>query len=127
MNKLYSFLMVLLLAASPFGVVVADNTGSGAGAGSQPGAVGKQRRIIMTEDAMEASSLHISLNERAGTGSITGKVCDTCEEITVKITPETRAFQGGKEVPLKMAQDRLGRSALVFFDTEKKQVTRIKW
>jgi hypothetical protein len=82
--------------------------------------------VTSLEDAMEISSLRISLNDD-NSGFVQGRICDHCEELKVAITPETRAYENNVEVPLKKAAGRIGRSATVFINREHTKVTRIKW
>jgi hypothetical protein len=132
MNKLFSIFLILQITAFCVpGAIAAEKTRT-------PSATGlpddfniedhrKGRNIIMIEDAIETESLQISLNARTGTGVVIGRICDQCDEIQVQITPKTRAYDNDKEVPLAKARDRLGRYAVVFFEKDKKNVTRIKW
>ena len=80
----------------------------------------------MIEDAFEEAALKIRLDKSLH-GIVIGKVCDLCEEQEVKITPQTKAYEKGKEVPLIEAKKRFGKSALVLFDIKTKIVTRIQW
>jgi len=76
-------------------------------------------------NAIESEKLRISLD--GSSGFVEGKVCDFCEQITVTITPQTRAFAQDKEVPLSRAADRLGRYATVIYELETNKVTEIRW
>ena len=76
-------------------------------------------------NAIESEKLRISLD--GNSGFIEGKVCDFCEQITVTITPDTRAYENDKQVPLSRATDRLGRFATVIYELETKNVTEIRW
>ena len=76
-------------------------------------------------NAIESEKLRISLD--GGNGFVEGRVCDLCEQITVTITPDTRAFEDDKEVPLSAAAGRLGRYATVIYELETKKVTEIRW
>ena len=133
MKKLYSLFLILQIAALPFtGAFADDNASKGSTIGRPDDAnvkdhLPKVRRIIMAENAMETESLRISLDARTSTGFVIGKICDQCNEIQAQITPETRAYHDGKEIPLARASDRLGRYATVFMDMENKRVTRIIW
>lgn len=82
--------------------------------------------VTLVEDAIETESLRISL-DADNTGFVQGKICDTCAELKVAITPETRAFEKNTEVPLKKAAGRIGRQATVFINREHTRVTRIRW
>jgi hypothetical protein len=76
-------------------------------------------------NAIESEKLRISLE--GSSGFVEGKVCDFCEQITVTITPQTRAFEDDNEVPLSRAAGRLGRYATVIYELETKNVTEIRW
>ena len=76
-------------------------------------------------NAIESEKLRISLD--GSNGFVQGKVCDFCEEIQVTITPDTRAFEDNKEVPLSRAAGRIGRFATVIYELETKKVTEIRW
>jgi hypothetical protein len=127
----FIFLILPLSVFSATGAIADAKTGTSGTTGSSEGAKienhQKGHGIIMLEEAIETRSLQISLKESTGTGFVIGRTCDQCDKIQVQITPETRAFSGNTEVPLASAKDRLGRYATVFFDKDKKTVTRIKW
>jgi hypothetical protein len=132
MKKLYSLFLILQIAVTPFtGAFAEDNANKGSTAARPDGLnirdYPKVRRVIMAENAMETESLRISLDARTSTGFVIGKICDQCNEIQAQITPETRVYHDGKEIPLARASDRLGRYATVFLDMENKRVTRIIW
>ncbi len=76
--------------------------------------------------AIEADSLRISMDDTLN-GFIEGKVCDACKKIQVKITPATKAYANNVEVPLKRANNRIGREATVIFDEKTRQVSVISW
>jgi hypothetical protein len=84
------------------------------------------RGVIETHNAIETNSLRISLDSNMH-GFIEGKVCDFCETITVKITPETKAYANRVEVPLKQATSRMGRFATVIYELDTKNVSAIRW
>ena len=76
-------------------------------------------------NAIESEKLRISLE--GSNGFVEGRVCDFCEQIKVTITPDTRAFEDNKEVPLSRAAGRIGRFATVIYELETKKVTEIRW
>jgi len=82
--------------------------------------------MIENYNAIEAESLRISLGNDLN-GFIEGKVCDSCEEIKVTITPQTKAYENRVEVPLKKAEARIGRYATVIYEVKTKQVVSIRW
>lgn len=82
--------------------------------------------VSTDEDAIETESLRITINPD-GTGFVQGQICDDCKKLTVAVSPETKAFRKGAEVPLKDALSRVGKSATVFINTEHTKVMRITW
>ncbi len=82
--------------------------------------------MIENYNAIESESLRISLNDGLN-GFIEGRVCDSCEEIRVTITPETKAYKNRVEVPLKRAEARIGRYATVIYEVKTKWVSEIRW
>jgi len=58
---------------------------------------------------------------------VEGKICDACKKVTVTITPQTKAYSNNIEVPLKQAENRLGRYATVIYEVKTKQVIAIRW
>jgi len=79
------------------------------------------------EEAVESVALKISLDEKTATGVVYGKVCDHCEELELKITPESRAYAGRTQVGIAQAKGRLGKEATVTFNKHTKEVIRIRW
>jgi hypothetical protein len=116
-NIIQKFALVFLLTATQAvmaaDVPVVDN--------DQP-----MRGLIETHNAIESSSLRISLDSRLH-GFVEGKVCDSCKTIKVTITPETKAYSNGVEVPLQQATTRLGRFATVIYELNTKNVSAIRW
>jgi len=76
--------------------------------------------------AIESMSLRINIDKRLH-GFVEGKVCDACKKIRVTITPQTKAYDNNIEVPLKRAEDRLGRYATVIYEVKTKKVISIRW
>ena len=86
----------------------------------------KKPGMIILEESFESEKLNIRMtNDLKGT--IKGRICGHCEEMTVTITPETKAFENRKPVPLIEAKKRYGKPALVVFDVKTKIVNRIRW
>jgi hypothetical protein len=117
-NILQMFSLMFLLIATQV-VAAAD-------APPMTGDTGRMRGIIETHNAIESSSLRISLGADLN-GFVEGKVCDLCETITVTITPATKAYANGIEVPLKQAKSRLGQYATVIYELDTKNVSAIRW
>jgi len=85
-----------------------------------------RRSIIEKHNAIESESLRISMTSKLD-GFIEGKVCDQCETITVTITPQTKAYKDGIEVPLIRAKNRIGRFATVIYELDTENVSAIRW
>ena len=77
-------------------------------------------------NAIEADALRISLDDSLN-GFVVGKTCDTCKQIKVIVTPQTKVFSDNVEVSLKSAKKRIGRDATVIYDVKTMQVTQIRW
>lgn len=83
--------------------------------------------FAQVEQAMETEALKLSFDSKTSTGTVVGKACDQCKQMTVNITPQTKAYKASKEVLLVRIQTRRGKDATVFFSKNTKNVTRIKW
>jgi hypothetical protein len=78
-------------------------------------------------DTFEAMSLRIRMDKNLN-GFIEGEICEQhCEEITVTITPDTKAYENNVEVPLRNAEARLGRFAAVMYEMKTMKVSEIHW
>ncbi len=115
MNKMFTltFLLMVAPAVTAADAPVVDD--------DQP-----MRGIMETHNAIESSSLRISLDSTMH-GFVEGKVCDFCETIKVNITPDSKAYANDVEVPLEQATGRLGRFATVIYELKTKNVTAIRW
>ncbi len=60
------------------------------------------------------------------TGTAIVRECDTCEDVTLEITPETRLYKSNREVPLAQVLRYRGQPGVVFREMKSKHVTRIK-
>jgi len=80
--------------------------------------------VVMVEEAIESESLSIKISKDL-TGIVRGRVCDRCEVIVVKITPDTKLFIEGKPVALSKAASRSGKPGTVVFNIKTQQVTKI--
>lgn len=86
----------------------------------------ERKGIIEVEKAFEVEKLKIRMSNDLK-GTIVGRTCDQCNEMTVTITPDTKAFDRKKPVPLIEAKKRYGKSALVIFDIKTRKVNEIRW
>ncbi len=85
-----------------------------------------QRGFREVHNSFESLSLRLSLGGDLY-GFVEGKICDECETIKVTITPATKAYDNGVEVPLKDAKKRVGRYATVMYELDTKNVSAIRW
>jgi len=116
------------LISAVFLMMIAQYVVAGENVPPNPGQLTMLHHSVMVENynAIEAESLRISLDKNLK-GFVEGKVCDSCEEIKVTITPQTKAYENRKEVPLKKAEARIGRYATVIYEVKTKQVVSIRW
>lgn len=82
-------------------------------------------KIIQYEEALEFTAMPIKMSKDL-TGVITGRVCQRCEPVVVKITPATELVVGDKNVALKFAPDYSGKAGVVFFNIKTRLVTKIR-
>lgn len=73
---------------------------------------------------VRALSIKLS-NDR--TGIIKNVSCVGCDFTTVRITPKTKAYRNTIEVDLLEAKMRAGKSALVSFNPNTREVQTIRW
>lgn len=83
-------------------------------------------KMIQHEDAIEAQSVEFFVNA-AGRGSVVVRECDTCAPVRLKVTPDTRAFDNGAEVPLASLSGAARQSAVVFYLVKDRTVSRVTW
>ena len=81
---------------------------------------------VEDEEAIETRALRISMDEKTGTGVIYGKVCDSCKELKVNVTPQTLVYEGRTQVPLAKAKGMLGTEVTVIFSKKTMDVIRIR-
>lgn len=81
-------------------------------------------KLEMIEEAIESEALSIKMSQDL-TGVIRGKVCQTCETILVRITPETRLYINRAQVDLSEALTRSGNPGTAFFNIKTRKVTKI--
>ena len=82
-------------------------------------------KFNVLEDAIEATALDIRMSNDL-TGVVTGTICDGCEPVVVKITPQTRLEINGVKTDLIKAKLLSGKPGLVVFDRESKKVNLIR-
>ncbi len=74
----------------------------------------------------EANPLSIKLSND-GTGIVKNIHCWKCDYKIVNITAKTRAYENGVQVPIQQARKRNGKSALVAFNPDTREVQTIRW
>lgn len=83
-------------------------------------------KLIMIEDAFELEPAVYFLGKNLN-GAVHGQVCNTCPLVKVVITPETRAFNGKKEVSLLSKVGSTKKPRFTFYNIKTKKVTRLVW
>ena len=74
----------------------------------------------------ETSKLKIKLSDD-GTGIVQDVWCRGCDFKIVKITKNSKATVNGKQVDIFEARSRAGKSAMVSFDPNTREVQFIRW
>ena len=74
----------------------------------------------------ETDSLSIKLSDD-GTGIVKGVGCSDCDFKIVKITEKSKATNAGVEVNILEARSRAGKTAMVSFNPETREVQYIRW
>lgn len=85
---------------------------------------GFAKPMVLIEEAIESESLVIKMSKDL-TGVIRGRICDRCELIVVRITPETKLFINGKQTDLSKASGRSGKPGTASFNVKSQKVTKI--
>lgn len=80
--------------------------------------------MVAFEEAIESSALEVRV-ARDLTGIVKGKRCDECEMVLVKVTPKTKLEIDGFKTPLKNANKCLGKSGLVIYKVDTREVRLI--
>lgn len=78
----------------------------------------------IAEEAAEVEGLALRLVS-ATSGSITVRICDYCEYLTLRVESSTRAFHGKQPISLREAEKMTDIPATVLFDPKSGVVTRI--
>jgi len=84
------------------------------------------QKIIKTHNAIRSVSLRISMEDDLN-GIIESKNCSFCKTIKIKITPNTKAYANNVNVPLRQAENRMGRFATIVYELKTKKVSTIRW
>jgi hypothetical protein len=85
---------------------------------------GAARTMQAIEEAAEVSTLDIRLSSDFD-GSISARICDYCELLTLRVDAETQVFLRGARTALRTAEERKTQGATVIFDRETRVVKRI--
>jgi len=84
------------------------------------------QKIIKTHNAIRSVSLRIRMKDDLH-GIIESKNCSFCKTIKIKITPNTKAFANNISVPLRQAENRMGRYATIVYELKTNKVSTIRW
>lgn len=84
------------------------------------------QKILKTHNAIRSASLQIHMEDDLH-GVIESKNCSFCKTIKIKITPNTKAYANNISVPLRQAENRMGRFATIVYELKTKKVSTIRW
>lgn len=101
----------LLTSAIFFVLLIAANNASG--------------YIEEIEQGYETSALRVTLTGPES-GRVVVKECDSCSEMELEITADTKVYKSNSVVPLARVERFRGQEGVVFRDIKSKRVTRIK-
>jgi hypothetical protein len=76
------------------------------------------------EEAAESPTLDIDLTSSTE-GRVVARLCDRCEQLTLRVNADTAVVHRGARVDLQVAKDRAAQGATVFFEPESLVVRRI--
>ncbi len=83
-------------------------------------------RLVMIEGSFELEPSVYFLGGNL-TGAVHGKECKTCPLVKLTITPETKAFNGRKEVSLSSKVGSSTKPTFTYYNLKSKKVTRLVW
>lgn len=81
-------------------------------------------KMVLLEEAAEFDTLNVRVSNK-GKGTLKLKRCDECDEVRLKITPNTQLRVGNQTLPLDALNRATLRSGTVFYRVESGVVTRI--
>ncbi|MDH5393241.1 MAG: hypothetical protein OEY11_08660 [Gammaproteobacteria bacterium] len=81
-------------------------------------------RMVMIEEAIESNSLQIRMSHDL-TGVVNGRICDSCELVLVKITPNSKLEINGKPTALSQANKCSGKTGLVLYNIKSREISLI--
>jgi hypothetical protein len=80
----------------------------------------------LQEEAIEGEPDTFFLGQELN-GAIRNKICDTCPEVKLVITPKAEAYVDRQPTDLKAMADSSKKPYLIFYDVKNNQVTRMYW
>lgn len=81
--------------------------------------------IINHEDAIETNEIMV-----VGTqpnGFVLARKCDKCPQLRLQLSPNTKAYSKGKQVPMSNVPNRAKTAITVIYDPKTNTVNKIKW
>jgi len=81
--------------------------------------------IILNEDAVEADQITVVGSKT--NGFVLVKKCDTCPQLRLQLSPNTKAFFNGKEVPFSNVPSKAKNAITVIYDPKINTVNKIVW
>ena len=85
-----------------------------------------KHKFGVIEQAFELAQVTLHVNEN-GTGTAEIRPCPTCNSVTYRITPQTRAYHDDKEVPIAPKLNLQGMLVQVYYLNNTKNITRMFW
>ena len=81
--------------------------------------------IINHEDAIETDEIMIVGN--TSNGYVLAKKCDSCTQQRIRLSPNSKAYQNGRLVPMSSVPSRSKTAITVIYDPKTNTVNSIKW
>jgi len=81
--------------------------------------------IINHEDAIETNE--IILVGTKTNGFVLARKCAKCPQLRLQLSPNTKAYAQGQQVPMSSVPNRLKTAITVIYDPKTNVVNRIKW
>jgi len=87
--------------------------------------LGAQAELIYVEEAMETSSLSVSVG-KSGKGHVVASACHKCPSMRLKLTPATVITVDGRRVAASKQISRGWSGGVVIYDVKTKQVVKLE-
>jgi hypothetical protein len=89
-------------------------------------AIAGKHKFGVIERAFELAQVTLHVNKN-GVGTAEILPCPTCQPVTYRITPQTRAYRDEKEVPITPKLNLQGLRVHVYYLNNTKNITRMFW